>query len=122
MKAIILILSLSIFTACASEPYTTKDPKKKTITGILKHYPSNVKSFEALKGIDFKVGNTPVKPGPEVSFKDLMKFDGKKVHVLGKWEPGKTIQLEKGQAAPEGSKGKIKRGTGLIVEKIKLAK
>lgn len=66
--------------------------RTRTATGVLKHYPSNVRSREAWYGHKYMVGDTPVLPTEEVPEEMLQRHVGQELVVKGTWHPGKRYQ------------------------------
>lgn len=102
------------------------DPEQRTISGYLKHFPSNIRSSQAWHGHHFMVGNTPVIPTDQVPEEVLKKFVGALVMVTGVWHPGERwIPAEEEMNMPmpvDPDKGIIIKGDGLQVSSIKLVK
>ncbi|MGB0744303.1 MAG: hypothetical protein ACPGSB_07230 [Opitutales bacterium] len=73
--------------------------KPRTVQGVLKHYPSDVRSAQAWHGYNFMVGNTPVIPTKELTEEKLKEFVGAKVSVTGVWEPGREWKPTEEQTA-----------------------
>jgi hypothetical protein len=64
------------------------NPKQKTAQGVLKHFPSDVRSAQAWHGHTFMVGKTPVIATEKVPEEALMKLVETEVIVSGVWYPG----------------------------------
>jgi hypothetical protein len=98
-------------------------PVSKTVSGLLKHYPS-VKSVESWLGHNYMVNDTPVLPSEAVPETTLRKLAGKKVTVTGTWEPGRRwtpSAEEKNEAAPVFPDNQVViRGDGLRAATIKV--
>ena len=62
--------------------------EKKTVRGLLRHFPQNVKSSEAWLGHEFMVGETPIRTSEKVSAEELMKLVGENVEIEGVWNAG----------------------------------
>ncbi len=62
--------------------------EKRLVTGVLKHFPQNVKSVEAWEGSEFKIGAATIIPTKEVTREDLLKLVDQEVSISGNWNPG----------------------------------
>lgn len=113
----------SVFAGCPA-----KDSKKesRTVRGVLKHYPSDVKSVEAWSGHNFMIEETPILPSEFVSEDQLKKHVGAHVMVSGIWEPGNPQEPsaeEQNLPAPVNpGKETMIRGDGLRASSIELVK
>lgn len=74
--------------AIEPKPVSAEIPDQRTVSGLLKHYPSDVRSAQAWHGHNFIVGETPVISTEEVPEEELMKFVGSEVVITGVWHPG----------------------------------
>ena len=72
----------------ANPPDHRKVVEKMTALGILRHFPSDVKSVQAWYGHNFLVGDTPVIATDKVSEETLKGLIGELVAVTGTWNPG----------------------------------
>ncbi len=64
-------------------------PEARTVRGVLRHFPNDVKSAQAWHGHNFIVDNTPVIATEKVPEETLKRFVGLGVVVTGVWHPGK---------------------------------
>jgi len=123
IRKILITLILSMFIAgCAKQG---PDPEQKTVQGLMKHYPANVRSSQAWQGHNFMVGDTPVIPTGAVPENELLRHVGKSVVVSGVWHAGQQWQPskeEKNIPMPVNPDNQIIiRGDGLKVSSIELA-
>jgi len=120
-KIILATLILSMFAAgCAQQG---PDPELKTVQGLMKHFPADVKSSQAWQGHHFMVGDTPVIPTAAVPEAELRRHVGKSVVVSGVWYAGQQWQPgeeEKDLPMPVMPDNQIIiRGDGLKVSSIR---
>lgn len=99
----------------------------RSATGVLAHFPSDVRSAQAWYGHAFMVGGVPVKPTADVSEPELLKHVGTKVTVSGVWNPGvawKPADEERDAQVPESLAGgaPVIRGAGIMVRKLEILK
>lgn len=117
------LFSVLIFTALLCGCENTKN--LKTAEGLLRHYPSNVKSVEAWHGHEFKVGDVPIIPTQHVSREKVLQFVGKRVLVKGVWFEGREWNSNDDdfvESSPHNSSNnkKIIRGNGIRIQSISL--
>ena len=72
-----------LMSACSDE---------MAVTGVLEHFPQDVKSVEAWLGHEFKVGDTPIKPTVEIPAEELKRLIGSTVTIKGVWNPGSIVE------------------------------
>ncbi len=126
-----VLLATILLTGCADQPAGTGNEsvqgepasgEQRTARGVLRHFPSDVKSVEAWRGHNFLVGETPVLPTAEVPEETLLGFVGSEVVVGGVWYPGEPWipgEEELLLASPEHAAGEpIVRGDGLRAASI----
>lgn len=108
-----------------SESAKVSVPEQRTVRGVLRHFPSDVKSAEAWHGHNFIVGDTPVIATENVSQETMKRFVGLEVIVSGVWHPGeqwKPTEEESGLQAPVYPDGEVVvRGDGIQAASIKPA-
>lgn len=122
MKDLYVCLICSVLlTGCVS---SSKVVDVRSASGVLLHYPQDVKSAEAWYGHPFKVGGRPVLPTEQVTEAELLKYVGKSVVIEGTWEPGvlwKPDDEELHLSSPvDPNEGPIFRGDGIRVERIEI--
>ena len=120
-KILASAIILLFVVGCAKQ---SADTEQMTAKGVMKHFPSDVKSPQAWQGHNFMVGNTPVIPTPDVSEDELLSHIGKSVVVIGTWYDGQQWQPnenEKNLPIPVSQENQIMiRGDGLKVSSISL--
>ncbi|QTN33004.1 hypothetical protein HZ994_11960 [Akkermansiaceae bacterium] len=99
--------------------------EERTAKGVLRHFPSDVKSAQAWNGHNFLVGDTPVIATTTVPEETLKRFIGREVIVAGAWNPGEQWNPKEGDAiiqAPSHPGGEaVIRGDRIEVASIKPA-
>ena len=97
----------------------------KTAQGVLRHFPSDIKSTQAWYRHNFLVGDTPVIATSAVPEETLRKFIGSEVIVSGVWHPGeqwKPTEEESCLQSPIHPDGEVVvRGEGIKASSIKPA-
>lgn len=88
----------------------------RSASGVLQHYPLDVKGMRAWLGHEFLVGLTPVKATDAVSRDTLLAMVGEYVEVEGRWNPGEEWQ----RPTPEDEEFYMQHPTGPEFEKIVL--
>ena len=87
-----------------------------SVQGVLEYIPST-KSLESWQGHQYKVGDTPIKPTPEIPSDTLQSFIGETVIIEGLWNPGKkwepSEEEELSQRPIFFENEKVTRGNGL---------
>jgi hypothetical protein len=121
--SIALFLGLLIVGDGACQANPSSKEQTRTASGILVHYPADVRTAEAWKGHSFLVNGVPVQPSEKVPESELLKYVGKKVTVTGRWNPGVVWSPAKDEArlqAPldQGRDGPVIRGDGIVVETV----
>ncbi|MDH3692675.1 MAG: hypothetical protein OEU36_24880 [Gammaproteobacteria bacterium] len=124
IRNLLAILMLGIlFAGCTTRH---PPPEQKTVQGVMKHVPANVRSSQAWQGHQFMVGSTPVIPTAAVPEKELEWHVGKSVVVSGIWDAGQEwwpTEEEKNMPMPVYPDEQIIiRGEGLKVSSIQLSK
>lgn len=119
--ALLVGLSLVICGGCEKNP--SPKGKSRTVSGILVHYPPDVRTAEAWKGHYFLLDGVPVQPSEKVPESELLKYVGKRISVTGRWNPGvvwKPTQEERQTDVPVNldPNQPVVRGDGLVVETI----
>ena len=125
MKRIAKLMITCLILAGGCQTPTSVQKEIKTATGILSHFPSNVRTGQAWYGHNFMVGGVPVQPTTVVSEKNLLKCIGKKVSVSGTWNPGfvwKPTDEERNMQMPVNpdKDGPSIRGDGIMVDKLEM--
>lgn len=96
--------------------------ERKTVRGVLKYFPSDVKSAQAWNGHQFIVGDTPVIATDKVPEETLKKFVGRELTVSGIWYPGEPWNpTEEAASLPNPlphNKEAVVRGDGLKISSI----
>jgi hypothetical protein len=132
LKSIPFLILGACFVACSEQRTDQKFPPlgaqpkvrdQMMATGILKYFPSDVKSVQAWSGHTFMVGSTPVIATSEVSEEMLNKLVETEVTVTGEWHPGEKWQASEEDAisqTPHFPTGQdIVRGEGIKLISIK---
>jgi hypothetical protein len=110
--------------APAPEPLRAQK-QVRSVTGVLSHFPSDVRTAQAWYWHNFMVGGVPVQPTTAVPETELLKHVGKKVSVSGFWNPGivwKPTEEERNTQMPVNpdKDAPVIRGDGIIVEKLEV--
>ena len=118
-KLPVVLLFGSLMVACTGQG---SGPEQTTVRGVLKYFPSDVKSAQAWHGHNFMVGGTPVIPTEEVPEEALKELVGSEVRVTGVWHGGEEWNPTEADAqlpmpVEEGG-GKIVRGGGLEASSV----
>lgn len=96
----------------------------RTVEGVLKHFPSDVKSVESWYGHTFKVGSTPIISTETIPEETLRKFVGSEVVITGTWDSGKEWSPSEEQQALsmpiDGGSEAVVRGEGLRASSVSL--
>ena len=110
-----------LFTGCVS---SSKVVDVRSASGVLQHYPQDVRSVEAWYGHPFKVGGQTVLPTEQVTEAELLKYVGESVKIEGTWEPGvlwKPDDEDLNFSSPvDPNEGPVFRGGGIRVERIEI--
>lgn len=89
----------------------------RSVEGLLRYYPSDVKSPEAWLGHPFMIGETPILPSETLSEAMLQRQVGKMVRISGPWDAGHLWQpspQEQHQSRPSPMQpGVTRRGDGI---------
>ncbi len=103
-----------------------KRKKERTATGVLQHFPSDVRSRAVWLGHEFRVGSTSVIATKMVTEKKLKSLAGKKVFVKGLWHKGEvwkpTEEELLSQNPVDAVPGKTVRGDGIRLQSIEVVK
>jgi hypothetical protein len=83
-----LFLGLFIVGGGACQANPSPMEQTRTASGILVHYPPDVRTAQAWKGDNFLVDGVPVQPSEKVPESELLRRVGKRVSVAGRWNPG----------------------------------
>ena len=137
MRVLALPMLLSLLAACGGEDDIQQDvahasgeggqaqvesSEPTSVTGVLQHFPQDVKSVEAWLGHEFMIGDTPIYPTSKLPHKQLLSLVGDKVTIEGTWNPG-----EEREPAPEGAQtptpfgsedGPVMVGFGIEAESV----
>lgn len=120
-------MAVCLLLAGGCQTPTAGQKEIKSATGVLSHFPSNVRTGHAWYGHNFIIGGVPVQPTAVVPESDLLKCVGKKVSVSGTWNPGfvwKPTEEERNMQMPvdPDKDGPVIRGDGIMVEKLEILK
>ena len=109
---------LALAAGCAGAVEKAAD--SRTAEGVLRHFPSGVKSVQAWYGHTYFVGDVPVLPSDRVPEEQLKTRVGRNVRVAGPWNPGRERKLTAMEQMPSDEVGKesVIAGDGIMVEEI----
>jgi hypothetical protein len=88
-KSIKYVLLMVALTGLTSGCLSPQPAETRTVRGVLRHYPSSVKSVQAWFGHNFMVDETPILPTGTVPEETLRQHVGSTVIITGVWNPGR---------------------------------
>ena len=99
-RDIVILLACGCLIGCTTQRDTSEQAASSmTASGVLTHYPADVRSRQSWLGHTFMVGDTPVIPSSDVPEKHLLTLVGKEVVASGTWHPG-DVWTEGAQPEP----------------------